>query len=440
MQAIGAASGRAAAWRRRFAVTVVVSVVALTVTGANSASRFASGTPDEYQSAVEPTVAFDGTNYLVVWAEARAVPEGGSYSDIYAARVSPAGAVLDPAGIAISSADWEQTEPAVAFDGTNYLVTWMDRRSGTNTDIYGARVSQAGAVLDPAGIAISTTASFEQQPAVAFDGTNQLVAWGDGGRIYGARVSPAGAVLDPAGIEISANGDYPTVAFDGTNYLVAWAAGGYEIFGARVSPPGTVLDPGGIVISARVGSRGEESPALAFNGTNYLVAWEAYEPGDYYDSFGARVSPAGAVRDPSGIAISTAAYNQRAPSVASDGTNHLVAWQDSRTGTNWDLYGARLSQAGAVLDPAGIAISTAEGHQVEPAVAFDGTNYLVVWENFAGDHRIYGARLSQVGAGLRPGRHRSSRRLLHRRPHLRPRRLHHLRRLLHPRRVARCRR
>ena len=315
---------------------------------------------------------------------------------------SPAGAVLDPAGIAISSADWEQTEPAVAFDGTNYLVTWMDRRSGTNTDIYGARVSQAGAVLDPAGIAISTTASFEQQPAVAFDGINQLVAWGDGGRIYGARVSPAGAVLDPAGIEISANGDYPTVAFDGTNYLVAWAAGGYEIFGARVSPPGTVLDPGGIVISARVGSRGEESPALAFNGTNYLVAWEAYEPGDYYDSFGARVSPAGAVLDPSGIAISTAAYNQRAPSVASDGTNHLVAWQDSRTGTNWDLYGARLSQAGAVLDPAGIAISTAEGHQVEPAVAFDGTNYLVVWENFAGDHRIYGARLSQVGAVLDP--------------------------------------
>ncbi|MCX8015396.1 MAG: hypothetical protein N2748_05185, partial [candidate division WOR-3 bacterium] len=55
--------------------------------------------------------------------------------------------VLDPAGIAISTASYGQYSPSVAFDGTNYLVVWEDR-TGDFSDIYGARVSQAGQVID----------------------------------------------------------------------------------------------------------------------------------------------------------------------------------------------------------------------------------------------------------------------------------------------------
>ena len=55
----------------------------------------------------------------------------------------------------------------LAWDGANYLVAWTDSRSGTNNDIYGARVSAAGMVQDAAGIALAASAANEGSPAVA---------------------------------------------------------------------------------------------------------------------------------------------------------------------------------------------------------------------------------------------------------------------------------
>jgi hypothetical protein len=99
----------------------------------------------------------------------------------------------------------DQSNPAVAFDGANWLVAWQDYRRGVS-DIYGARVSTAGVVLEPDSIPVSTSDMDQSYPAVAFDGANWLVAWDDGrwggSDIYGARVTPAGAVLDPEGMEL----------------------------------------------------------------------------------------------------------------------------------------------------------------------------------------------------------------------------------------------
>jgi len=144
-----------------------------------------------------PSIAFDGTNYLVVWQDGRC----GSYEyDIYGTRVSQTGAVLEPAGIAISTADNSQSYPSIAYDGTNYLVVWEDYRSGHYYDIYAARVSQAGAVLDSNGIAISNAVNDEHYPAITFNETNYFVVWQDRrgaySDIYGARVSPSGVLID----------------------------------------------------------------------------------------------------------------------------------------------------------------------------------------------------------------------------------------------------
>src|SRR4030065_388005 len=78
-------------------------------------------------------IAFDGTNFLVVWEDYRTYPP-----DIYAARVTQDGLVLDMGGIPVCTFAEVQSQPSVEFDGTNYLVVWADYRDG-NYDIYGAR-------------------------------------------------------------------------------------------------------------------------------------------------------------------------------------------------------------------------------------------------------------------------------------------------------------
>ncbi|MDH5186043.1 MAG: T9SS type A sorting domain-containing protein [candidate division WOR-3 bacterium] len=351
-----------------------------------------------------PSLAFDGINYLVVWEDYR---RGEDSADIYGARVRPDGMILDSNGIAISTAANDQWFPRVAFDGTNYLVVWQDYRSGC--DIYGTRVNPNGTVLDTNGIAISTATLYQWYPTLAFDGTNYLTVWEDwrsGGSsdIYGARVSPAGVVLDPNGIAISTSVSYqwyPFVTFDGINHFVVWEDmrnGNEDIYSARVNPNGMVLDPNGIAISTATYE--QWFPSLTFGENNYLVLWQDWRSGCTYDIYGTRVSQAGIILDSNAFIISTAFNEQLSPSVAFDGMNYFVVWEDEG---NMDILATRVNQTGEVLDSAGIIISNSPYEQVKPKVGFDGTNYLVVWQDWRfGSYDIYGTRVNQTGAILEP--------------------------------------
>jgi len=405
-----------------------------------------------------PAVCYDGSNVLLVWADTRSSP----YGDIYGARIDSEGTLLDSAGFPISLAqDW-QGSPAVAPGVNEALVVWEDRRGGPTTDIYGSRVSHEGAVLDSAGFAIATSSWYEFDAKATFDGTQYLVVWTDAvahGNVLGGRVTTDGTVVDTPGFYISHGGEYagsPTVAFDGTYRLVAWSdvrAGMADnsVSAARVDGNGNLLDPTGIPVSNAASS--QKLPAAEFGGTEFLVAWgesragvsdiygirltpdgaaadstsirisptsgeqavaaAAYGGSDYLvvweqgrlrerDVCGARVGHDGAVLDTAGILISGSPWEQCAPAVESDGTDFLAAWQDWRN-SGYDIYCARVSQSGTVLDTTGLAVCTSSGEQVTPAVAYNGTDYLVLWQNQdIGIRDIYGGRVNRQGVVLDP--------------------------------------
>ena len=366
-------------------------------------------------SAASPAVAYDGINYLVVWEDRRTSTTG---SDIYSARVKNDGTVLDTTGIAISAAAGNQSSPAVAFDGTKFLVVWGDARtsSATGIDIYSARVKSDGMVLDTDGIVISAANTGEDLPAVAFDGTNFLIVWNDGRTagpsVYGARVrgGTPPQVLDTTGFSISTAADFqnaPGIAFDGTNFLVVWeqspaaSQDARKVYAARVSKNGQILDGAGILVSTVPGAA--QSPAVAFNGTNFLVVWIANTP------FGGSIRGA-LISSQTGeilkeeIVMSTSLAQQGSPAVASNGADFFVAWEDRRNdslGTDVDIYATRVSSAGEVLDGDSIPIAIVERNQQSPAVAFDGANFLVVWEDLRRiEPGIYAARVDLDGQVL----------------------------------------
>ena len=340
-------------------------------------------------------VAFDGTNYFVVWDDDR----GGQGRDIFGARVSHDGMVLDRPPIRISTAVGALADPQVAFDGRNFLVVWSDERlkpdpDHSQHDVFGARITRAGVVLDRDGIPISTAERQQVEPKLAFEGSRFLVVWTDfrsyDGDIYGARVTTAGKVLDPTGFVISSGRNehlHPTVVFDGTRYLVVWSEGvrgGYDIFGARVSRVGKTLNPKAIRISR--GANAWDTPAVAFGDENYLVAWTHWETGYYQEVRGARVSPDGIVLDPEGLVIAQGENDNSGPKVAFDGSNYLVVWNETHEAEvepasfveTGDVYSARVSTDGAVLDAAvGRPISTARGDQWAHGLGFDGASYFL---------------------------------------------------------------
>jgi hypothetical protein len=413
-----------------------------------------------------PSIASDGNNYFVVWDDDRISSDyTEDYRYVYGARVSPTGALLDLNGIYISTVSHagDSGYPSVAWNGHSFLVVWVDHRN-TSADIYGARVDSNGVVLDPASIGIGTSANSDWEPSVASDGNNFLVVWENGAGIFGARVSSAGSVLDPAGIAISVSAyeqHEPSVAWNGSNFLVVWGDWSIDhvgdICGRRVSSDGVVLDPAKIVISTAAGT--QELPSLASDGNNFFVVWHDWRliP---WAIFGARVNSTGVVLDPDGICYASGngygeqypnhpsvAWNgneflvvydevpgtrghpqdiigvlvksdgtplkyigfsygngdvNECPSVASDGNNWMVAW-DSTAAGYYDIYGIQVNSTGSVVDSAGFVISSRLNGQYNPSVAWNGTNFLVVWNDDRNDkYNIYGARVSSVGSLLDP--------------------------------------
>ncbi len=344
---------------------------------------------------------------VVVWQDDR---HGWTSSDIYGTRVTSQGSVLDPGGTAISQAPSAQWRPAAAFDGADFLVAWEDYRAAGDCNVYCARVSSEAGVLDPSGIVVSQAANSQELPVAACNGTDFLAVWldtrGGGHDVYGSRVTRQGGVLDPGGVYVSqaaSNWTAPALAFGGSNFLVVWEDtrhGVTDIYGARISSTGVVLDAEGIAVSEAANE--QRNPAVVFGGGGFFVVWDDERVGDSRAIYGARLTPQGSLLDPEGVKISLAAGVANAPAVAFDGTHFLVVWNEYRGDSLADIRGARVTASGRVLDPDGITITDAPGAQSGAVVEFDGTNFLVVWEDSRGSDRtgIYGARVTPAGRVL----------------------------------------
>jgi hypothetical protein len=336
-------------------------------------------------------IAASPYGYLAVWQDAR-----GGNSDIFAARISTAGQVIDQAAIAVSTATGDQTSPAVAWNGHDYLVVWADRRT-SDPHIYAARVQPSGEVLDKQGILLSATTGVQDCPRVASDGSGWYVVWQDtrsgSTDVYGCKVSPEGVAAKTNGISTrSDNEDTPDVAWNGSYYFVVWAdyrniaGSNIDIYGCRVTRTGIKTGSDTIISCTTAGTAGyaeaQKWPRICAFGTSWMVVWSDYRRnGASSDVFGTRVSSTGTVTDKGGISICESAGDQELPCIAYNGTQFLCTW---RNNNNYDymLRGARINVAGGVLDPQGFAISGSMVASTGSAAVGAAHSFLVGWSTF----------------------------------------------------------
>ncbi|RME60991.1 hypothetical protein D6779_00990, partial [Candidatus Parcubacteria bacterium] len=340
-----------------------------------------------------------GKNFFTVWA-------GGVDFGLYGSRITEEGDLLDPAGIFVSPLTSETTL-GVAMGQENLLVAWDVREHNPEyseyeeNTIYAARITPEGEVADQPPIQITPRhvtlhARFWLPMDIAWGESTFFVVWAqpqeddwnweEEGNIFAARVSADGELLDPEGIYLSP-GRKAFVVFTGEFFGVI-ASGSGNIYVTWVTPDGEILNPEGLMIPV-TGSITD----VVWNGEVVFLVWdEGYSDLDIY---GARMRPNGEILDPEGILISNAPDTQELPGVAWDGSNFLVVWNDYRSGElcdipafdPWrcpDLYAARVSPDGEVYDPEGIPVYLNNPEigitgQYGSFVTWGNSRYLISW-------------------------------------------------------------
>jgi hypothetical protein len=354
-----------------------------------------------------PSIAFDGTNYLVVWQQGT-----NSAGEVYGARVSGSGAFLSGPFL-ISSGVGAETHPDVAWNGSRFLVVWelqhTDASPLNDYGVFGQFINSNGGTIGSNFLVYDPRSSGqrfdERHPRVASNGVNFMVVWEDntnyatlGLDIYWKTISGTGAIgFAQRAVGTAKTEAGPDVAWNGATYLIVYtltfSSTDYDVYGQRLDPNGgdpvfTLSDgtpnagllgsnfgirtPGGFQGGASVASENANrwvgNPASS--GGPFLVAWS--EQTSDSDVYGSIVQPTGTgVGAP--FVITNGVKDEGLFSLTFNGV-YLAAWIVFNDlpggGYSYDVRGARVSRTGTTQDTGGgIAIAAdANSSETSPAV------------------------------------------------------------------------
>ena len=181
-----------------------------------------------------------------------------------------------------------------------------------------------------------------------------------------------GAVLDPTPVTLGTIfAVTPHVEVLGSRWLVVW-----EQHPTHDNPVASVIasfigadgTPAGAFTAVSISDA--RRPDLATGPNQGLIAY--YHAGEVYAR---RIQPDGTLLDAAaGFAVTSAPNNQFLPSLAWDGAEYVVAYEDYRAYATLDkpisdIYATRVNDLGQVLDPNGFAIASTASPEIMPAVA-----------------------------------------------------------------------
>ena len=353
----------------------------------------------------KPHMAFGDNVFLNVFQR-----ETAGNAQIYGQRLDPSGNALDAGPFLISdTANRTNGNPSVAFNGTNFLVVWnrvdVDQFGNRPSKVYGRRVSTGGTLVGASQFYVMDGLT----PDVAALGDTFLTVairpvGSEKRYVESVRVTGAGVVLGPATLVLTNFNFVPRVAAFGNQWLVVWEYHSRHddstswIRAAFVNSTGVPApsfevamsdSPFGINVSY------DDTPHLAVSRNEALIVWSDNDT-NQNNIKGRRIQANGALLGSNfGSVISDAAEGQFIPAVAWDGTQYLATWLDQRNEPfpnqpRGDIYAARISQAGTVLDSTGFPIANSAFPEETPFVASANGTSIFAYSAFY-DHSPFSA-------------------------------------------------
>ena len=345
---------------------------------ASAASTFPIANTSRMESSVG--AAFDGTNFLVGIGD-KPVPDANNTNQTITAQlVSKAGVLVGPRIVTTAIGG----SPSVAFDGTNYLLVYEEITSNT---VAGQFISTAGGLVgSPFNIVTSPNRKFRPPQGVVFDGANYFVVWesesvagnGDSADVFGQFITPNGTKLGAVvSISTTVHGQRsPSIAFDGTNILAIWADGrnqsacytdgtgthcfesdvyGQFIAKSSASSAGT-LAGSNFLINAGTLPRDGGPLGIAYDGTNYLVTFteETTLPnacpstGCNWEAYALLVSKTGIASGSKFVLGNSTTIAKIFAVPAYLGSQYLVTWTEGFFAGSSNVKGQYVTTAGAV--------------------------------------------------------------------------------------------
>src|SRR4051794_20652101 len=220
-------------------------------------------------------LAYGGTggnaHWFAVWQEITPT----SYV-IRGARFDANGTVVDAPALVIATLS-RNSAPSVAYDGTNFVVAWADG-SVTSQEFFTTVNPATGAVATPTQLTNSGENKFD--PVVAGGGNTALVCWSEStGTTIRCTYLAAGVVSSTVNnTKVSANtvvAGYPSVTWGGgsaNNFLVLYEE---NLSFVNANVRGAIVDASGVqaqqVISTGPAPVGD--PTAASNGSMYVAYW-----------------------------------------------------------------------------------------------------------------------------------------------------------------------
>jgi len=313
----------------------------------------------EYNTQEFSVACSDGAGgAILIWRDYRNIN-----FDIYAQRVDPSGNDLWAAGgIAVCTNSASQPTHVITPDGEGgVIIAWADYRNG-NYDIYAQRLDSEGVPFwTTDGVPVVTQGSSQNYPEIVTDwDQGAIIAWSDmregTSEIFIQRINGSGSPLWTAdGINVVTTLSDKTghdLASDGLGGVyIVWADNRYadwHIYSMRISSSGFRQWTSGGYGMCTMSDTQFDPVAVSDGYGGVIAAWEDRRSGMNYDIYAQRVNASGSVLwTPHGTPVCTESHSQYDPMLIADGeAGALIAWHDSRAGTgNIDIYAQRIDHA-----------------------------------------------------------------------------------------------